>query len=111
MRFLRPKKIYFDPYVREQEFPAGWYEVWTAKEGYEELLENAILSRSLSREMFWEKRHTLVRVYAGRFGAVIAWKTRKTKKNKISRMPGVISLAWGKLVVNVFWERAKKERA
>lgn len=98
--------MYLDMYSMQEEFPAGVYEVWTAKEGYERALEGAILSRAVSRDVFWEKRHVLVRFYLGKLTVVGAWK-RKSAPARLSRMPQVLSMGVGKLVVNLIWEEKR----
>lgn len=107
-QFMKPKKLYFDPYGNvELEAPAGLYEVWTAREGYEEALERAILSRELSREVFWEKRHTLLRFYVFGVMVVMAWKV-KPAKSRISRVRGAFSVSFGRFVLNFVKNEPKK---
>jgi len=109
MAFWRAKKVYYDPYTIQEEFPDGIYEIWTAKEGYEGALERSILSRTLTRGVFWEKQHTLVRVKVLKwFTVVCAWK-KEWKKPAFNRMNGIISLGIGRLVVNLVKEEKKKQ--
>lgn len=89
------------------EAKAGLYEVWTAREGYEGALERAILSRELSREVFWEKRHTLLRFYVFGVMVVMAWRVR-AGKSRISRVSGAFSASLGKFVLNFVKNEPKK---
>ncbi len=95
-------------YAVQEEFPAGVYEIWTAKDGYESALETAILSRAVARDVFWEKRHTLIRFKVGSAMVVIAWK-QKASPARVSRMPGVLSVGVGKLVVNLIAEKGGRK--
>lgn len=109
MRFLRPKRLYYDPYSKQEEFPAGWFEVYVAREGYEDMVEKSIVSRKTAHGVLWEKRHTMLRFYLGPLGVVISFR-KEARPAKFSRMKGVISASLGKAVINLFDARLSKER-
>jgi len=109
MRFLKPKRLYYDPYSRQEEFPAGWFEVYVAREGYEDMVEKSIVSRKTAHGVLWEKRHTMLRFYLGPLGGVISFR-KEARPAKFSRMKGVISASLGKAVINLFDARLSKER-
>lgn len=109
MRFMKPKKMYYDPYGKQEVFPAGLFEVYVAKEGYEDLVEKSIVSRRMAQETFWEKRHTLLRFYLGPLGVVISFR-KEAGPARFSRMKGVVSASLGRMVLNLFDARPSRER-
>lgn len=109
MRLFKPRKIYYDPYGIQESFPSGYYEIWTAKSGYEGILENLIVSRMTARDIFWEKKHRLLRFYFFAIGIVISWREQE-KPYSISKAKGIFSICLGKCVINLFDSRIKKEK-
>lgn len=101
--------MYYDPYSGQEEFPAGWFEVYVAREGYEDLVEKSIVSRKMAHEVLWEKRHTLLRFYVGSLGVVISFR-KESRPARISRMKGVFSASIGRTVINLFDARPSRER-